>query len=165
MGCDIHMHYEIRTTVGWWPFKRTIWKHFDWRAPHVLGTYEDGSIEYDWDGIRKDPLALDRNYDLFALLAGVRNYHLANPISFPRGLPSDVTSEVLRESDRMGSDGHSHSWLSLREVTEFNYDKVISDRCSDTHREAIGPEWFATIEALRNKFGIDNVRLVFWFDN
>lgn len=223
MGCDIHMHYEIRNGSGW--------KHFDHRAPYAIGKYSDGGIQYDYDKLFDDPLEVGRNYNLFSVLADVRNGEgfagcytggAFEPIALPRGLPVDVSSEVKQESDEFGVDGHSHSWLTLSEVMDYDYSKeressgVVSPQefatfvekgkpdgwCGDvsgmsvakispakmmdfhrkgypedgkhyytrvswreTYRDAIGDDWFKTMQALADQFGKDNVRLVFWFDN
>lgn len=74
-----------------------------------------------------------RNYDLFAILANVRNGRgFAGiktgggfvPISEPRGIPTDASPQVARRSDGYGIDGHSHSWLTLREILEFDWTQV-----------------------------------------
>lgn len=72
---------------------------------------------------------------MFAILADVRNgYGFAGvntgrgfiPIDEPRGLPNDVTEEVKKMSDDYGSDGHSHSYFTVREIKEYNWDQVTS---------------------------------------
>ncbi len=75
----------------------------------------------------------ERNYDLFAILANVRNgYAVAGirtgdgfwPLG-PRGLPCDV-SEELRRLDY--EQFHSQSWVSLREILEFDWDQETTKR-------------------------------------
>lgn len=87
MGCDIHMYVERRGPEGW---------------EHV-------SPE-QWGGFH------DRNYELFAWLAGVRNYHGQTPLDDPRGVPQDASVHVKQEEERWGSDGHSHTWLVVSEL-------------------------------------------------
>ena len=124
MGCDIHFHIEVK--------KDTVWQHHDWREPHKQGVYNDSSTKYDYGTMFENPLWISRNYDLFAILADVRNgYGFAGvktgdgfiPISQPRGLPADVTAEVRSESDGWGCDGHSHSWLTLAELQAYDWDE------------------------------------------
>jgi hypothetical protein len=71
-----------------------------------------------------------RNYNLFAILANVRNGHGFalfptgegfQPISEPRGLPLDVCPEVATSVKAWGVDGHSHSHLTLTELLQFNW--------------------------------------------
>lgn len=71
---------------------------------------------------------VDRNYDLFAMLADVRNGRgFAGietgegflPICDPKGLPDDVSEPVREASDRWGVDGHSHSWHTLADLQAY----------------------------------------------
>lgn len=67
----------------------------------------------------------DRNYALFGILAGVRNSDEASSISNPRGLPLDVSIEVKNDSDNYGIDGHSHSWVTLQELIDFQWNEPL----------------------------------------
>jgi len=91
-----------------------------------------------------------RAYDLFAKLAGVRNYYDITPISKQRGLPIDVTVEVKKELE---FEIHSRSHLYLYELYE-------------------SLDYYATWDEFVNKlFELsksekkDDVRIVFGFDN
>lgn len=76
--------------------------------------------------------------------------------------------------ERWGCDGHSASWLSLKELLEFDYDQIFEDRrnggytCEPgkgeltTYKEFLGEGFFEDLEKLKNS-GAD--RIVFWFDN
>lgn len=125
-----------------------------------------------------------RWYGAFGFLADVRNYSAVSPISKPRGIPSDASNEVIEECKSWGIDGHSHSWLSVNELLEFNYDEIVEDRrvtrqispgcisgaCTckigegekTTWREFLGEQFISDIEILKS-IGAD--RVVFWFDN
>lgn len=63
-----------------------------------------------------------RNYNLFSVLAGVRNRHEIIPICEPRGLPEDV-SESVREDECYD---HSHSWLTLAELMAFDWTQTAT---------------------------------------
>lgn len=225
MGCDIHMNYEVKQPDGSWEF-------YDWEQKYETGKYDDGSAMLNYKEMFKDPLYVGRNYDLFAVLADVRNGtgfagivtgERKQPISAPRGLPEDVSGEVKCASDEWGVDGHSHSWLTLAEAAGYDYEQstenfgVVNESefrifeekgkpeswCGDiggccvlvvsndemrrlvsgaiprkdginyytrvswkeSYRDMIGKWWFKTLDTLREQFGLDNVRLVFWFDN
>jgi hypothetical protein len=130
-------------------------------------------IPFDW-----------RSYGMFGFLAGVRNYSDVTPISGPRGMPADASDKALKGYDSLGSDGHSHSWLTVYELTSFDYDATMEDRrvtrqtgpnswsggctCEPgegkqmTWREFLGEGFFADLEKLQD-LGAD--RIVFWFDN
>jgi len=78
-----------------------------------------------------------RNYNFFAILADVRNGrgfagidtgNGFNPISEPRGLPEDVSIEVKRQFEHYGVDGHSHSYITLKELLEYNWDQTTIHR-------------------------------------
>lgn len=136
----------------------------------VDGKYEaiSGFEPFDW-----------RSYFMYGFLADVRNYSDVPPLAGRRGLPDDA-SEVARElSDTWGMDGHAHSWLAVKELTEFNYDATVEDRRvmidNDggrtaapgggemvTWRDRLGGQFFDDLKRLTDE-GAD--RVVFWFDN
>ena len=103
MGCDIHAMIEIR-------------------CPH--DSFPESTYEY-WHNAG-DPM-IGRDYELFAVLAGVRNDYGITPISEPRGMPEDSCSEIDAYSEKFGIDGHSHSWLTLEELRSFNPKQTIFD--------------------------------------
>ena len=163
MGCDIHMMAQRQT--------------------------EDGSYEtidfvpFDW-----------RSYGMFAFLAGVRNYSGIVPIAEKRGLPEDLIRKKdpqdfyewssYHDDYEFGYDTHSHTWLSVKELAEYDYDQIIEDRrysgidkhghhsgactCEPgegqkmTAREFLGEQFFEDLERLKYE---DADRIVFWFDN
>lgn len=60
--------------------------------------------DYEADG--------DRIYALFGALSGLRGtFYLFNP----RGLPKDISPEVLAEYKLWGGDAHTPSWLTTKE--------------------------------------------------
>lgn len=96
MGCGIHVVVETKGKRGAWSFK--------------------------------EKLPLSRNYDLFAILANVRNRMWSKPkdtlvfISAPKGVPPDVSKRSQKAlSDE---DYHSHSYLTLRELVEFDWNRA-----------------------------------------
>lgn len=135
MGCDIHCWAEIKKEHGWHP---------------VLGDAFAGLGKWYGDS----PFEC-RDYTLFSYLADVRNSHGAwtKPIDEPRGLPEDVSPYVQEQSDECGVDGHSHSYLSLRELEACEY-------ITDTYPQ--------NLLELRKRLLIEGgseIRIVFWFDN
>lgn len=123
MGCDIHMYVE-RKVNGLWvsAIERERNEYYD-RYPE---SEREWSTPDFYDG---------RNYDLFAILANVRNGRGFagiptgsgfKPIAMPRGLPDDVSSEVKAESDYWGSDGHSHSYLTVAEILRFDWTQTAT---------------------------------------
>jgi hypothetical protein len=125
-----------------------------------------------------------RSYAIFGFLANVRNYSDVPPIAERRGIPLDVSNGVsLNYKDWFGS-AHSPSWLSVKELIEFDYDIKIEDRrvtrqigprswdggCTaepgkgkeTTYREFLGEKFFTDLQKLKD-IGAD--RIIFWFDN
>lgn len=84
-----------------------------------------------------DDIDRGRNYDLFAMLANVRNGtgfagcdtgDGFKPIAMPKGLPADVSRAVKKESDGWGVDGHSHSWLTVAELLAYDWQGQTTKR-------------------------------------
>ena len=113
MGTDIHIAAEI--------FKDGRWRLADVDLPE------------------------NRNYWAFAVLADVRNgYGFAGidkgdpitPISEPRGLPENMSTELRAILDRTEVDDdswfwlgdHSFSWVTLRELLDYDLDAPLTQR-------------------------------------
>ena len=78
-------------------------------------------------------------------------------------LPDDVSVEIEDLSDEWGMDGHSHNYLTLRELMNSKYYKMSADELYDMGMDAY---FFKTMVPDLQKFGNpDDIRLVFWFDN
>ncbi len=111
MGCDIHLYVEYKKTVK--DVKK--WLNGDYFKFNPYHKVYDNEHPYN-----RIELYGDRNYGLFSTLAGVRDYTEGmTPVSEPKGLPHDVTEYVQSESTQWGSDGHTHSWLTLKELKDY----------------------------------------------
>lgn len=98
-----------------------------------------------------------RNYALFALMAGVRDYGDQKLKLFePRGLPDRVQWEAREAYEKWGSDAHTPSWLQTEEL-----EKVIEAYSKKWPEEKDRPYW--GILALMKE--LKEARIVFWFDN
>lgn len=145
MGCDIHLHIEVKIAGEW--------RH--WAAPGI-----------------------DRDYMLFAKMAGVRNHWRIKPIAEPKGMPDNLTFVTDFECKREGLDGHSHSWLDIHEIEQ------LAKYVEETLKEEQGGSWLSIEHHILkgsylcgNSFAgllkypedspkeIEDVRFVFWFDN
>jgi hypothetical protein len=130
-----------------------------------------------WVGADNDDILCDRSYARFAFFADVRNNVDVDPISKPRGLPKDTNCFIKY-------DYHSHSWLSLRELIEFNYDQPFSKSQDSVDREInywargktkilndgsyralLDEHYFKDLEKLKTYGDLDDVRIVFYFDS
>jgi len=114
MGCDIHLYVEVYKDGNW--ISADEWEEVKWNG-HKFMDIPYGKAYYD-----------DRNYNLFAILADVRNgYGFAGvktgfgfkPIDDPRGLPFDVSEILAKEGDNV--DYHSHSWFTVQELMDYDW--------------------------------------------
>lgn len=94
-----------------------------------------------------------RNYELFGILAGVRGS--SEPISYIKGLPSDVTDDVKSLYDSWEGGAHSASWLTFNEIynSRFYYENASLQHISFDMRRA------------KREAQAEDVRIVFWFDS
>lgn len=141
-----------------------------------MGCDIHGAIEYyakhrdRWNHERN--ITVDRWYNLFGVLAGVRNYVNAIPIAEPKGLPKDIDYITEDHFEVWIYNAHSMSWLTLRELQEYDWEqefldgrdgfkKVKAKDCINLDFEYV----IKKMEQLAETFGVDGVRVVFWFDS
>jgi hypothetical protein len=169
MGCDIHAYSEAKLFRHDDPEKENgVWVSADkWTVSKYGALYGEAEPE-SFSGFEvghDDEIFYKRNYSLFALLAGVRNYSGVIPLARPRGIPQDVSTQVGALASQYGDDGHNHSWLGLNDIESALSDMLITGR-----NELV----FSDLEAIRSgleqrrvSFGClsRHVRIVFWFDN
>lgn len=101
----------------------------------------------------------DRNYARFAALAGVRNYHEVDAKS-PKGIPADVSDTAGYDIEKWDSDGHSHSYIPIKEAATIFLATAWEPR--DFAKEYPLSEYFDFEE---EEDEANDARLVFWFDN
>lgn len=107
MGCDIHIYVERKIRGKWCDCDYFVKNH---------------SSIYSSEFIRIETLG-DRNYALFATLANVRNYGGADYICEPKGFPDDASEYVKSEYENWLGDAHSCSYLTLKELIDFQKEK------------------------------------------
>jgi hypothetical protein len=77
----------------------------------------------EWTSMGDKDIDVGRDYDMFALLANVRNYDNVKPFDgADRGLPDDVSPAMEKICEGWGVDGHSHTWYGLKELLEMDWD-------------------------------------------
>ena len=97
MGCDIHTIVEIKK-------------------------------ENTWVGLDECPNEFDeRNYSLFAFLAGVRNSFNTKGFK-PKGFPDDMSEKARKEFEN-DSDLHSKSYLTLKELDYADKKDAYAHKC------------------------------------
>lgn len=166
MGCDIHIWAEVKKRYGN-PDYRPGWEVVGHEFPYEYYRPGETSVvlvsgdEPDWESNRSMTMEPynGRNYVLFAILADVRNGFGIEPITAPRGIPEDASAFYKREVEKWGADGHSHSWLTLDELRRFDWGKDA---------DSVGyflTETMPRLEAIEKRDDVEEMRLVFFFDN
>lgn len=189
MGCDIHFNVEARDAYGEWravprPLRRCSCTGYDWqdepaKPPRPDCSYCQGS------GLATEDFYEGRNYDLFGVLAGVRS-RWVEPISELCGIPADLSEDwkghayddhedphdkgfeiYSRDPIRYNQGDHSWSWLTVRELLEWNWWTPYSSEPDEpkTATEACGEFVRVLQEELLPLGHPDDVRIVFSFDS
>lgn len=158
MGCDIHMIAEQRDRTGLWePMLVPMFKNRSFRENDLIDHWNEPYQFEPYD---------DRNYELFSVLADVRNSWDILPISKPRGYPDDLHVFSKWLLDEWVFAEHSPTWLALDEVLDYNWDVPSKYGHYKTLRESASV-FLENIELLKQygeSEGYD-IRLVFGFDN
>jgi len=100
--------------------------------------------------------AENRNYTRFAALAGVRGNG-----PDPRGIPPGIGETTRYLIDRIGVDGHSHSWLPLSEAGQLFLDTEWDGVERTEYMMEYPTSYYFETDDEPNK----QRRFVFWFDN
>ena len=144
MGCDIHVFIEHRRSP------------IEWASDDVWENNKDG-----WSIAFGTEIYSNRNYELFAALANVRNRLPRDEkprympkssdggepifvITQPKGIPHDCCLKVQRELERWEGDGHSHSWYTLQELLDFDWHGVPV-----VNRGLVNKEEYEKLERMR----------------
>lgn len=158
MGCDIHIHAERRIrergdgTFTWKEIegpRRRCWSCQDRETEEIV----KGKPCY-WCagvGVKTEEWYEGRDYDLFAVLADVRNSNHVEPIEPPRGIPADADYDVEEAHKKWGLDAHSASWFTVAEILEAALDGPTS-----THTAYGGLNALENIEESGHPFGGPN---------
>lgn len=137
MGCDIHYVVEKNVKGKW------------------LGIFKDSP---------QNGFAKERDYDFFAEIANVRGQSTLN--HYPKFLPTDIGELALYQILECGTDGHSHSHMSIKEFSEIAL-KVKNSRFKTEYdikypwELLFGNPYFLNTDDDK----IEDYRIVFWFDN
>lgn len=155
MGCDIHIWAEVRNPDGVWELVRGS----EERIAQELQEWTEEN-ETDQERQRSMQRALmrasdidteGRNYWLYGILSRVRIVDV--PFSFVteryevRGTPDDASPEYKAEVEHWDGDGHSHSWLTLRELLEWPHWHAVAGDLND-HED---PVYKAVFDRFRER--------------
>ena len=149
MGCDIHGIVEFKKTYS-----------------------------HRWDGLMDLRPLLGRNYALFSILANVRNDRKKRLDHFPiTDLPDDLSDETKEQMDYWKDDGHSYNCLHIDDLGMIKGHEYYFQELKDVQEgdmiipvwEYIQYEWkllMSFLRTLKEKGdGIEDIRIIFWFDN
>ena len=115
-------------------------------------------------------LDIQRNYEIFGYLAGVRLPDLQN--FNVKGLPEDMDFITQKENEHWNRDGHTHSYLGYDDLVEFQTyhdDYYGEDLFKNKKYAQLGYLYGNTYDF--KKFPedypewVEDVRMIFWFDN
>jgi hypothetical protein len=161
MGCDIHSVIQVR---------------------RVSEPLEEGSWKTIGEGLE------ERNYQVFGILADVRNARGLMPISRPRGFPEDFSAVSLMADyaeEILGLYGktvyqdypeckyhlvndktfymglHSFSYLTAKELLKYKWDRVPWEYGFPIDLSCL----ILRLKELADQYGDENVRMVFGFDS
>lgn len=158
MGCDIHCYVE----------------------------YKYKAIDH-WNSFGSE-IRLDRNYTLFAKLAGVRNYGKVKPVAERRGMPDDASYEARYANLLFVTTSPGEEYITPERAAKWVADGISkyvgNDNSWVTHPDWHSHSWLTTqefaqaiegsgepqyevlLETLRafETRGYE-ARVVFWFDN
>ncbi|ULO05624.1 hypothetical protein H1230_21455 [Paenibacillus sp. 19GGS1-52] len=126
MGTDIHYFVEQKMYRHRYndPDRSGKWISIDkWTKSSWAILYPERDESPTWIVESNDMVFKDRNYDLFAILANIRNPENMPYISEPRGLPEDVSEEIRLQIEY--GEFHSTTWFTAKELLEFNWDQVF----------------------------------------
>lgn len=151
MGCDILEYYER-------------WQNDKWEAVDLCREFNGTSLSC--------PASLDREYELFGILAGVRSIYSITPIAPGRGLPQDVSPDVATRWAAVEDDIDLFgvSWVGLDELLAYDWEQTIDSglgeypplKCKDAARRFFQE----TLPYLRAQIDDSrHLRMVFWFGN
>lgn len=175
MSCDITSFAEVKN-------KRSgVWEK----------VYNKFSLD-DYDKKKKnkdkgDSPFYEQSYSLFGFLANVRNYDECEPLSLPKGIPDDCNIDIFTDYECERFSAHSSSYLTLRELVQFDYDKIFWNRriereiapnqfdCTAraeegegkmiSYRDNLPDLFFIHLEELKQLGDLDDVRIIFWFNS
>jgi hypothetical protein len=156
VGCDIHCLLEIRQADETWKLIKGYSSLARMYMEDKKQSIAEGNAEeairfegiinrYKAEGLDRCWIFSDRNYELFALLADVRNYH-EYPALFPkRGIPEDCSEDTKIEKEEWGPDAHSWTYFTLGDINAAVWEQAV--RKTAMVKDSVWAEFCNTPEA------------------
>jgi len=155
MGCDIHTNIEYRKPVN----SKPVWTDGNEYGPNEdFGAYPEAS-----EFMQINEICGNRDYQLFAVLANVRNYYedQITPLSQPRGIPTDSCEAIKAKHECWDCDAHSTSYYTLAELVQALPNYPILQELVD----ALLERYKVLLPQDAPLITYNDLRFVFWFDN
>ena len=147
MGCDIHTFVERKINGEWESVDK-------WADDELPNTYIP----------RDDRFYTNRDYVLFGMICRNVRTLFENGLP-PKGIPDDLTTEVTNAFYDWGDDGHSHSYLTPKEIRQLIAMTISDSEFAKVNYEGYYYKLFTAWETKLLSYGGEDQRLVFWFDN
>lgn len=147
MGCDIHLIAEVRHRYSGGSYWKRVVPPVNARCPWCVKQWAERPFDAENAVQAITCWYCDRSYDVFAMIANVRNgYGFAGcdtgdgfvPISEPRGYPDDLSDEAKHWAHmydhehgaclERGPGDHSESWVTLAELQAYDWNKTTKKR-------------------------------------
>jgi hypothetical protein len=152
MGADIHFVVEQKHNDKWVGVFSTT-GNYDWLPPYDIRAKASPLWKFD-----------ARDYAFFGRLAGVRDDGPA-----PLGIPEDASDLANMYINMWGGDGHSHSYLPLRDFVQcwLAGESLIETVCNkmEGNDTAIYQALNLNSAFEEDLAALENSRVVLWFDN
>lgn len=155
MGCDIHLYVEKKEYGYGEDSNKFVWISLDkWTEQ---GEYDNIYLDVHY----KDRLYRDRNYNLFCALSGATSHRFNNAPNFmpAKGIPNDCSKLISNAIKHWEGDGHSHSYLTLKELREFDWSSY-GNTCDEFRLDTL-----QKLGILKESMTDEDIRIVFFFDN
>jgi hypothetical protein len=123
MGCDIHVHLEFADKR-----EDSIW----------------------WQTLAYQGLNWERCYDLFAIMAGVRNYDDVRPVVARRGVPTNLGGGAIRHYYLRANNEYAKDrepgFITIKEAQKYvdrGYSKIRDTKGRSVHKDDLitHPDW------------------------
>lgn len=163
MSTDMHAIVEVWRDETWYLGEPARWE------PKVYFGHPD----YTDLELRIPTFDLPQNYELFAILANIRNtrYEL-EPIVPPRGLPDDASVEARQLRDQNTGWMTCASWLLATELFSFDWSRTVAtpeglytyaQLATRTAHPDAAALFTASFPKLRSYGDPDSVRILLFF--
>lgn len=169
MGVDITSYIEVKEKGEWVLFREPLFK-------------KGKNEQFDSLSTEKSPF-INRNYSFFGWLADIKNYSAVTPLDEPRGLPKDLSPELMGEYEVHCAYLKTFTYFTLAELFSVDYDSIVEDRralidgnggCTAeagegkmmTLRDFLGKDVMRRLKIMKKRFSgynLDDVRVIFEF--